>query len=167
MITYASEVSQSCVETCPTYYYGFNATRHCVKNCPINYFPANTTRRCELCINGCNNCTNTTYCFSCYDGYLFSNNLCIKQCSATLPYYYEGACIAGCISGTYLMSDKVTCNKCSAKCATCSLIATNCTKCVGAYLYNFNCVSKCPTNYYANSDLQCVQCTASTPQCSV
>lgn len=47
------------------------------------------------------------------------------------------------------------------------MIASNCTKCVGAYLYNFNCVSKCPTNYYANSDLQCVQCTSSTPQCNV
>jgi len=65
------------------------------------------------------------------------------------------------------MSDKVTCNKCSSQCATCSVIASNCTKCVGAYLYNFNCVSKCPTNYYANSDLLCVPCTSSTPQCNV
>ena len=65
------------------------------------------------------------------------------------------------------MSDKVTCNNCSTICATCSVIATNCTKCVGAYLYNFNCVSKCATNFYANSDLICVQCTSSTPQCNV
>lgn len=135
--------------------------------CPINYFPSETTRRCELCINGCNNCTNTTYCYSCYEGFLFSNNLCIKQCSTTLAYYFEGACVASCIEGTYLMSDRVTCNRCSSRCATCSLIATNCTKCVGAYLYNFNCVSKCPTNFYADANLRCVQCTASTPQCSV
>lgn len=120
-----------------------------------------------MCINGCNNCTNTTYCFGCYSGYLFSNNLCIKQCSSTLPYYYSGTCISGCIEGTYLMSDKVTCNNCSAICATCSLIATNCTKCVGAYLYNYNCVSKCPDNYYANSDLICVQCTSNSSQCNV
>lgn len=65
------------------------------------------------------------------------------------------------------MSDKVTCNNCSAICATCSLIATNCTKCVGAYLYNYNCVSKCPDNYYANSDLICVQCTSNSSQCNV
>jgi hypothetical protein len=160
-------MSQSCVESCPANFYGLNSTLFCVRVCPINFYHSESTRRCELCINGCNNCTNTTYCFGCYPGYLFSNNLCIKQCSSTLSYYYGGTCISGCIEGTYLMSDKVTCNNCSAKCSTCSLIATNCTKCVGAYLYNYNCVSKCPDNYFANSDLSCVQCTSNSSQCNV
>lgn len=38
---------------------------------------------------------------------------------------------------------------------------------MGAYLYNYNCVSKCPTNYYADSNLACQPCTASVPQCNV
>lgn len=167
LITYASPVSLSCVQTCPLGYYGLNSTLFCIKKCPINYYSSDITRRCELCINGCNNCTNATYCFSCYDGYLFSNNLCIEECSTTLPYYYGSACISGCIDGTFLMSDQVTCNNCSSICATCSITASNCTKCVGAFLYNYNCVSKCPTNYYANSNLICVACTSTTPECNV
>lgn len=125
------------------------------------------TQRCELCINGCNNCTNATYCFSCYPGYLYSNNLCIQQCSSTLPFYYNGACTATCPDGTYLMSDKITCNNCSSTCTTCSGSATNCVKCLGAFLYNNQCVSKCPTNYYSDSNLLCQPCTSSTPQCNV
>lgn len=65
------------------------------------------------------------------------------------------------------MSDEVTCNNCSSICATCSLTASNCTKCVGAFLFNYNCVSKCPNNYYANSNLACVPCGSSTPECNV
>jgi hypothetical protein len=167
LITYASDVSLSCVETCSSGFFGYNISLHCISTCPLNYYPSRITSRCEYCINGCNNCTNATFCYSCFDGYLFSNNLCIRQCSDTLPYYYEGACINGCIPGTFLMSDKVTCNNCSATCATCSLIATNCTKCVGAFLYNYNCVSKCPNNYFANTDLQCEVCTSNTTQCNV
>lgn len=65
------------------------------------------------------------------------------------------------------MSDKITCGACSTICATCSIIASNCTKCIGAYLYNYNCVSQCPNNYYADSNLNCQVCTASIPQCNV
>lgn len=65
------------------------------------------------------------------------------------------------------MSDLVTCGACSTICATCSIIASNCTKCVGAYLYNYNCVSKCPTNYYADANLTCQPCTATATQCNV
>lgn len=65
------------------------------------------------------------------------------------------------------MSDKVTCNNCSSKCATCSISASNCTRCVGAFLYDFNCVSKCPTNYYANDKLTCVLCQSDTPECNI
>ncbi len=46
MITYASEVSQSCVETCPNYYFGLNSTLTCVKVCPINFYSSEATRRC-------------------------------------------------------------------------------------------------------------------------
>lgn len=163
LITYASPISKSCVETCPLNYYGLNSTLRCIQTCPLNYFPSNITRRCELCTNGCNNCTNATYCFSCYPGYLYSNNLCVRQCSSTLPFYYGSSCLAACIDGTFLMSDKVTCNNCSSICATCSITASNCTRCVGAFLYNYNCVSQCPTGFYANANLSCSACTATTP----
>lgn len=93
--------------------------------------------------------------------------MCVRQCSATLPYYYGTSCLASCIDGTFLMSDLVTCNNCSSKCATCSLTASNCTRCVGAFLYNYNCVSKCPNNFYSNTALVCVPCTSTTPECNV
>jgi hypothetical protein len=165
-ITFADSISQSCVESCPNNYYGFNLTQFCISTCPINYYQSNVTIRCELCINGCNNCTNATYCYSCYPGYFYSNNLCIKQCSSTLIYYYNGACTATCPNGTYLMSDKVTCNNCSSNCATCSGTATTCLKCVGGYLYTGGCVTTCPTNYYVDNNLACQQCTPTTTQCN-
>jgi hypothetical protein len=64
------------------------------------------------------------------------------------------------------MTDLVTCGACSSICATCSLIASNCTKCVGAYLFNYNCVTQCPTNYYPNGNLSCLPCTSTVPQCN-
>jgi len=118
-------------------------------------------------VDGCNNCTGPNKCFACFSGYTFSNDLCVKNCAPTLPFYYGSTCIGSCIDGTYLMSDKITCGACSVICATCSLVASNCTKCVGAYLYNYNCVSKCPTNYYADSNLSCQVCTANATQCNV
>jgi len=147
--------------------FGYNLTLYCINSCPINYYPSSVTQRCELCVNGCNNCTGPLLCFSCYPGYVFSQNLCVKQCSVTLPYYYGTTCIGSCVDGTYLMTDQVTCGACSTICATCSMVASNCTRCVGAYLYNYNCVSQCPTNYYANSNLSCVACTANVRQCNV
>ncbi len=87
----------------------------------------------------------------------------MRQCTTTLPFYYGSSCLASCIDGTYLMSDLVTCNNCSLVCATCSLTASNCTRCVGAFLYNYNCVSQCPNNFYANSNLTCEPCTSTVP----
>jgi proprotein convertase subtilisin/kexin type 5 len=87
----------------------------------------------------------------------------VRQCTTTLPFYYGSSCLASCIDGTYLMSDLVTCNNCSLVCATCSLTASNCTRCVGAFLYNYNCVSQCPNNFYANSNLTCEPCTSTVP----
>lgn len=65
------------------------------------------------------------------------------------------------------MTDQITCGACSSICATCSLIASNCTKCVGAYLYNYNCVTKCPTNYYPDANLTCQVCTSTVVACNI
>jgi proprotein convertase subtilisin/kexin type 5 len=169
-ITYADTKSQSCVEICPILNtggsFGYNITLTCVISCPINYYNSNITRRCELCVDGCNNCTSPTVCFSCYAGYIFSKSLCVKQCSITLPFYYKTTCVSSCFDGTYLMTDLVTCGPCSSICLTCSKIASNCTKCNSMYLYNYNCVSKCPDNYYPDDGL-CKVCTATAVQCNV
>jgi hypothetical protein len=84
----------------------------------------------------------------------------------TLPFYYGTTCLASCIDGTYLMTDLVTCGACSSICATCSIIAANCTKCIGAYLYNYNCVTQCPSNFYPDANLACQPCTATVTQCN-
>lgn len=164
-------MSQSCVSICPIVSgggsFGLNSTLFCVSSCPITYYASSVTRRCELCVDGCNNCTGPALCFACYPGYIFSHNLCVKQCSITLPYYWGTTCVLQCIASSYLMSDQVTCGACSSICSTCSLIASNCTKCVGAYLFNYNCVSQCPTNYYPDGNLSCQACTATVTQCNI
>jgi proprotein convertase subtilisin/kexin type 5 len=65
------------------------------------------------------------------------------------------------------MTDQITCGACSSICATCSLIASNCTKCVGAYLYNYNCVTKCPNNFYPDGNLSCQVCNSTVAACNI
>jgi hypothetical protein len=106
---------------------------------------------------GCTTCTSNTSCQTCNTGYLyvaaFSN--CSQICNATNIYYFNGQCLTSCINGTYLLSDMVTCQSCSAECATCSGIGTNCTKCANNFLYNSRCVDACPTNFYVDINQIC------------
>jgi hypothetical protein len=90
----------------------------------------------------------------------------VKQCSVTLPFYYGSTCLPSCIDTTYLMTDLVTCGACSTTCMTCSMIASNCTRCKGGYLYNYNCVTSCPNNYYPDFNMTCQPCTATATQCN-
>ena len=59
----------------------------------------------------------------------------------------------------------VTCQSCSAECATCSGIGTNCTKCSTKFLYNARCVDSCPDNYYVDINQICQSCASNATAC--
>lgn len=139
---YKYEPSWSCIINCPAPYFGFQGTGTCEMVCPNAYFTNATTKQCQPCPTGCNTCYGTN-CSSCATGYTYvpNSNICSKQCSIALPYYLNSACVTSCSTGTFMLNDLVTCQRCNPICAECSVLATNCTKCTGKFWYNYNCVS--------------------------
>ncbi len=118
---------------------------------------------------GCRTCTNTTYCLGCLSGYVFVSQyfICSKICNSTSLYFVNGKCANNCIEGTFLLSDLVTCQKCSTACATCSVSGSNCTKCANKFWYNYNCVDKCPNEFYIDSNNSCRKCGTNDPACTL
>jgi len=139
---YKYDLSFTCIFPCPAPYFGFNGTGKCELTCPATYFKNITTSTCQNCPIGCNSCYDTN-CTSCITGYVFvlKYGSCSKMCKLTKAYYLSNKCVNNCTSGTFLLDDLVTCQKCNSVCAECSTVATNCTKCQGTYWYNYNCVS--------------------------
>jgi proprotein convertase subtilisin/kexin type 5 len=166
---YANVLSSKCVKDCPTPYFGFNGTGKCELTCPEKYFSDITDNSCKLCNVGCRQCTTKLNCTSCLAGYVYVSqyNTCSKVCNITHVYYVENKCQFSCIDGTFLLSDLVTCQKCSTACATCSMSGTNCTKCNNKFWYNFNCVTECPKGFYADSNNSCIDCKINQAACSV
>lgn len=78
-------------------------------------------------------------------------------------------CYLNCVtSGLYAVG--VVCQGCSSICNTCSLAFSNCTSCFSnssnPYLYNFNCISICPSGYYPDNSLYiCQKCTSPCEIC--
>lgn len=99
--------------------------------------------------------------------YVSTLSSCSKVCNSTHLYYVEGKCEKSCIDGTFLLSDLVTCQKCSTQCATCSMSGNNCTKCANKFWYNYNCVDSCPDGFYTDSNNSCIECKSNSAACSV
>lgn len=111
-----------------------------------------------------------TNCTSCLAGYIYAeqSGKCSEACNLTHTYYnIDQTCAAGCPSGTFLLSDLVTCQACSTQCLTCSNIGTNCTSCFNKFWYNYMCVDKCPSNYYADSSFRCQFCGNNNEYCQL
>jgi hypothetical protein len=115
---YKYNVSFTCTANCPAPYFGFNGTGQCELNCPSTYFKNITTSTCQDCPKGCSGCIGKN-CSSCISGYVFVRKYrtCSKMCSLALPYFQSNKCVANCSSGTFLLDDLVTCQKCNSICA--------------------------------------------------
>lgn len=122
---------------------------------------------CTACPTGCLTCSSDSICLSCSSDYLFVSiyNNCSMICNSTAIYYFNGQCLTSCIAGTYLLPDMVTCQSCSAECATCDVIGTNCTKCSTMFLYNGRCVDSCPSDYYVDINQTCKACSSTPSAC--
>jgi hypothetical protein len=164
---YANLLSATCVINCPAPYFSFAPTGQCQLSCPEGYYTYLGNNSCTACPNGCRTCNSSTECQSCSTGYLFVNiyNNCSQICNSTAIYYFNGQCLTNCIAGTYLLPDMVTCQTCSAECATCSGTGTNCTKCSTKFLYNSRCVDACPTDFYVDINQSCQACSTRPSAC--
>jgi hypothetical protein len=94
------------------------------------------------CHGYCLTCTNllSTTCTSCNTGYKLSGTTCAVNC---LTQYGQ-------------TNNLTLCVLCDVKCTACDQTSTNCTACTTsglneAFLYGFQCVNPCPTNYLANT----------------
>ena len=128
-----------------------------------------TDNTCKSCNIGCRRCYSTYNCSSCLTGYLYVSDFgsCSKICSQSQIYFMNGVCADSCLSGTFLLPDLVTCQKCSTTCSSCSGSGSNCTKCANKFWYNYNCVDKCPDSFYVDANNSCRDCQSNMAACAI
>ena len=106
-----------------------------------------------ICAYPCYTCTPslTTNCTDCYsqDNPVFEGGI-----SLHVHYISEslGICLNTCPPRTYQYSSGASCADCHTTCEECSITATNCTKCLGSFLHNYECLLFCPAGYSDNVD---------------
>lgn len=162
---YADSVSQSCVAACTQGYFGLDSSRACVTACPVQFYGDAALGRCVACPAGCVTCGGSN-CFTCETNYVHSAQTltCKRTCSATRTFYYQEGCYAACPAGSYLLPDEVNCQTCAQACVTCRTLASNCTLCLNAFLYNGRCVTLCPSDHFSSQGV-CLACTANPQAC--
>ena len=154
----------------------------CVQTCPSGYFGNDITRTCDIitCPANCLLCPSSDTCTKCKTTHVLENGVCTTYCSSANPINFNGSCHSSCPqgyfnhnqqgylntcvicdpncltcsgptnseclschSGRFLQNDK--CLSCNSSCETCSMDANNCTYCrSGTYLLESTCVSVCP-----------------------
>lgn len=93
----------------------------------------------------CDYCSSQIICNKCKTGYVLYQNACL---TAAPPGYYDNNGVA---------------TLCSSICATCSLLANNCTSCIGALALNNNsCTSTCDFGEVPVNNV-CVNCSTAAP----
>ena len=103
-------------------------------------------------MGNCATCQNeTTLCTSCNPNtYLFQLN---------------NSCVSSCGNGLYVDAVTQTCVYCTAPCKTCSSTSTTCLSCLTGVLYNYQCPTNCPSQYFNQSGV-CQQCPNSCSFCT-
>lgn len=136
-------VNNTCISTCPDYYYNQSSTGSCFSCVSAN-------------IN-CKNCSSISTCYSCDTAFVLYNSNCINyvptgyvnmsgvavacsgdcrtcavlpsNCTACQNNSLEGNnCVTNCATGTISVSN--VCVPCLSPCLTCSISQNNCTSCI-------------------------------------
>lgn len=124
----------------------------CTGSCPQNFYGDLANGLCQACSSlniGCSDCSSQTTC-----------NICDVN---TAYVFYLNTCVLVVPTGFY--NDSGIARACSATCATCDVLANNCTSCIGALALDGNqCTSTCPTGQVVQSNL-CVACLSPCKTC--
>ena len=132
----------------------------CFASCPSLYYGDLANGVCTLCSSlniGCDNCSSQTTCYNCNlnTAYVFYINTCVL----TIPTgFYNNSGVA---------------SACNSTCATCDVLANNCTSCIGALGLDSNqCVNPCPAGKVVEVNIcvacinPCKTCTGTSTNCT-
>ncbi|KAL4494134.1 hypothetical protein ABPG72_016090 [Tetrahymena utriculariae] len=116
--------------------------------CSQGYYLSNSA--CLPCLPDCISCTVGTQCTVCTGGRTLNANQCV---CASKQYWNGSQCVA---------CSNTSCNTCSPS------DSTICLSCLSnTYLYNGQCQSYCPSQYFKNTTtLTCDQCVTNCQQCT-
>ena len=126
----------------------FQLNDQCLQNCPDGYWGKDSENLCYLCDFSCSKC---------YDEF---NNTCTACTTYNNTIYYlqygTDTCVDVCPDGQYENATAHKCLPCDSNCATCDIVANNCTSCFlvnGYYVFlDINiCVQNCPDGEYEDS----------------
>ena len=124
----------------------------CYNPCPEYTYPKESTKTCEYC-------TDSEKCVTCNSS---NPDVCTKCSSGIL---YLGKCIDKCPPETFYNETSKTCEPCESNCELCSSGET-CNKCKnGHFLYNNDCVEKCPVGHVDVGNV-CKPCATNCATCS-
>ena len=162
----STEDSSICLQCKQEFFlFELGKTTNCLNECPSGYIDVES--KCTKCTNSlCEKCerSNLDICTSCISPYLLSSDEYIYDSNnnkSTNNLY--GKCIENCEIGYVLDQETGMCNKCNVEnCNNCSI--SDLSKCIDCkndlFLYQGECLDKCPEGYVANSSDECIKCSS-------
>ncbi|XP_033928587.1 proprotein convertase subtilisin/kexin type 5 isoform X1 [Melopsittacus undulatus] len=123
----------------------------CVSLCPQKTFGNVLSGKCEMCMDGCEVCSDHWHCQKC-------------QAEEDRPLFlHEGRCLQECPEGYF--NDSETCKECSGSCKTCMGTATKCLSCKSPLLLEqWKCKPTCSEKHFASEGI-CKQCPEMCLEC--
>ena len=135
---------QSCVTEGTYEAYLFDNS--CMENCPTGYYGDVAVHICYACDILCSACqSSSSNCSSC------------QTEGTNQAFLLNNSCLLKCPEGHFGNQSVHECNQCDPKCVACEESANNCSVCQSSgenesFLHNNICESSCPENYFANYD---------------
>ncbi|XP_074022904.1 proprotein convertase subtilisin/kexin type 5 isoform X1 [Numenius arquata] len=123
----------------------------CVSLCPQKTFGNVATGKCEMCMDGCEVCSNHWHCQKC-------------QAEQDHPLFlHKGRCFQECPEGYF--DDSETCKECSESCKTCTGSASKCLSCKSPLLLEHGiCKPTCSEKHFASEGI-CKHCPEMCQEC--
>ena len=133
----------------------------CINSCSDGRY-ADDLRVCQSCSISCATCKFTAdTCLSCSGGTFLFKNKCIGTCD--FNYYTVNQSCLSCKQGCKSCTNSLDCSECQDKF---ELINTNCFCKDNKFFFNSECVSLCPTGFYADTlSRECKVCQGLCQTC--
>ncbi|KAL4456965.1 hypothetical protein ABPG74_014603 [Tetrahymena malaccensis] len=129
----------TCVPQCTLPKWGSQLTNTCVNTCPIRTYGDINQRVCKLCSQNCANCQDSQNCIDCFYPYFLNNsNQCVLLCPSNQFANRQLRICQNCDPSCKTCSggDSQSCQSCQS----------------GSYLYNGACYTICPNGTFSNGD---------------
>jgi hypothetical protein len=121
----------------------------CFSNCPEGTYANLMTRECKSCSPGCQTC-DAEKCIKCKDNIYIQNGMCKNPCNQGFTN----------VNSVCKSCQDNTCNVCAPE------DPTSCTDCRPNFVYNNQCVQKCPQGTFPAEGNKCIECDLSCLECT-